>query len=184
MAKRASRSANLIAVCCLCTMHTVADRFYLRRCGGHRSTAFDCLGKLFEVTWELGTAFGLCVLQGPCEAEALCCALALYGTVDAVMTSDSDAVVYGAPLVCSYVGVGEACSNVCTAVGVQQHLGVQLGGRKAMQFLAGAAGCDYGTGISGIGVTKAVRWVVALLKGSEVSVATKYVECTADQIRR
>ncbi|GER31287.1 flap endonuclease GEN-like 1 [Striga asiatica] len=104
--------------------------------------------KCVEECVELLELLGMPVLKAKGEAEALCAQLNREGHVDACITADSDAFLYGAqcePLECYHV------SDIETGLGLKRnHL-------IAVSLLVGN---DHDlNGITGIGVDKAVRFV-------------------------
>ena len=110
---------------------------------------------------EVAEAMGVTVVQAPGEAEAACAALAAGGTVDAVLTNDSDALCFGATCVwkelrLDHRGVLAKCSLVeCTLDRVDEMCGFS---REGIALMAALSGGDYNIGgIQGLGVDSAAE---------------------------
>lgn len=108
---------------------------------------------------ELLTYLGLPFLYSDGEGEALCAALNAQGVVDAVMTSDVDAFLYGAKTVYRDYRVesGEHVVDVYTMEKIEEKLGLD---RRSMVVTALLVGCDMSdVGVEGVGIKKALSLI-------------------------
>ncbi|KAA8495842.1 DNA repair protein UVH3 [Porphyridium purpureum] len=119
---------------------------------GARAASATVSDEMYSETRELLKLFGLPYLEAPFEAEAQCAWLNAEGLVDAVITEDSDAFVFGAKVVCrnifdqnKYVEMYEA-DAICDELGLDQARLVRL---------ALLLGSDYTEGVRGIGIVNA-----------------------------
>ncbi|ERN19384.1 flap endonuclease GEN-like 1 [Amborella trichopoda] len=108
---------------------------------------------------ELLELLGMPILKAECEAEALCAQLDSEGRVDACITADSDAFLYGAKCVIKSLQYNfkERCVECYQAADIESRLGLK---RKQMIVIALLVGNDYDMrGVPGIGFTTAARFV-------------------------
>lgn len=143
---------------------------------------------------QLLAALGLPVVQAPGEGEALACVLAQRGLVDAVVSQDYDAVLFGAPVLVRNLGVGGRRKVPGKQVWMDTppeeirldetlgHLGLR---REQLVDAALLVGTDFHPGIKGIGAKKAIALVAkhgsleavraAVEAGTETSAAGKAI---------
>uniref|UniRef100_A0ACD5XNN9 Uncharacterized protein n=1 Tax=Avena sativa TaxID=4498 RepID=A0ACD5XNN9_AVESA len=107
---------------------------------------------------ELLGYLGMPVLQAKGEAEALCAQLNNEGQVDACITSDSDAFLFGAKTVIKVLRSNCKEPVECYNVGdIESGIGLK---RKQMVAMALLIGCDHDLqGVPGFGVETALRFV-------------------------
>uniref|UniRef100_A0ACD5Y7A8 Uncharacterized protein n=1 Tax=Avena sativa TaxID=4498 RepID=A0ACD5Y7A8_AVESA len=107
---------------------------------------------------ELLGYLGMPVLQAKGEAEALCAQLNNEGQVDACITSDSDAFLFGAKTVIKMLRSNCKEPVECYNVGdIESGIGLK---RKQMVAMALLIGCDHDLhGVPGFGVETALRFV-------------------------
>uniref|UniRef100_A0A1D1YAX4 Flap endonuclease GEN-like 1 n=2 Tax=Anthurium amnicola TaxID=1678845 RepID=A0A1D1YAX4_9ARAE len=115
---------------------------------------------------ELLELLGMPILRATSEAEALCAQLNIEGQVDACITADSDAFLFGAKCVikCLHSNSKEPfeCYNVAD---IEAGLGLR---RKHLLAISLLVGNDYDLhGVPGIGVDTAIRFV-QLFKEDEI----------------
>ncbi|MCO5559023.1 hypothetical protein L7F22_012615 [Adiantum nelumboides] len=116
----------------------------------------DCV-KLLEL-------LGLPVFRAKHEAEGLCAELQRQGLVNACLTPDSDALLYGAEHVIKIFQVDSKDPYVDSYMmkDIESLLGLH---REHLVALALLAGCDYNvSGVSGIGCQNAVRLIKSVPK--------------------
>jgi DNA excision repair protein ERCC-5 len=102
---------------------------------------------------ELLQAFGIPYLTAPGEAEAQCAVLNALDLVDGVISDDSDTLVFGAKAVFRHLYVSDGGT-------VQMFLSEGLGfNREQLICLAMLLGCDYTTGVHGVGIVNAAEIV-------------------------
>jgi len=108
---------------------------------------------------ELLTGFGIPWVDSPAEAEAQCCFLASRGFADAVVSDDSDSLVFGSPVVLRHLYFGELT--------VQAFYQSSLGFTPTQfKMLAMLLGCDYTPGVHGIGIVNGAE-IVRVYDGFE-----------------
>lgn len=101
-------------------------------------------------------ATGIPVIVAPGEAEKFCAYLNICGYADAIFTSDSDAICYGAECIIKKIQ-GRTDNNdlvllTITRKDVLKQLGISY---ETFIDLCIMAGCDYNTNIPGLGIGKA-----------------------------
>ncbi|KAK9905956.1 hypothetical protein WJX75_009484 [Coccomyxa subellipsoidea] len=152
-------------------LETLQARFFSRfnrAGGGGGNSHFE---HLCSLTAQLFQAMGLWVVQAPGEAEAVCAALDRAGHVDACVTKDSDALLFGAqtlfqtikPVTCT----PNECKLSCVGMGdVRAYIGIEEGGELALTAIALLTGGDYHMGgAEGVGQKQALAVVKHLLQG-------------------
>ena len=108
---------------------------------------------------ELLAVFGIPWIRAPAEAEAQCCFLASHGLADAVISDDSDCLVFGTPIVLRHLYFGELT--------VQAFYHSSLGfSQNQLKSLALLLGCDYTSGVYGIGIVNGAE-IVKVYDGIE-----------------
>ncbi|CAI5492311.1 unnamed protein product, partial [Closterium sp. Naga37s-1] len=107
---------------------------------------------------ELLQQCGVPYIIAPMEAEAPCAWLAQHGVVDAVVSDDCDALLFGAPTLWRHLFSDRHYVEVYRAEDVQRELGLS---RRHLVRMAMLLGCDYTPGISGIGVVNAIEVIHA-----------------------
>lgn len=133
------------------------DAMALRSKEGGVTNSVDRPGfkSIVEKCFEVLKCLGLPCINAPGEAEAYCAWLDGNGLVDGVLTSDSDALLYGARTVYRNL---EAQNKFDYAVDlyemsvIEERLGMT---RETLVAMAMLVGCDYDEGIRDIGIEKA-----------------------------
>ncbi|AFZ81372.1 DNA-repair protein xp-G, putative [Theileria equi strain WA] len=101
--------------------------------------------------------FGIPYIVAPSEAESQCAHLNESGACYAVITDDSDALVFGANRV-----LKNFYNSNIFEVYTSERLFSQLGiGRQELALIAIICGCDYTTGIKGVGIINALEIIKA-----------------------
>ena len=113
---------------------------------------------MYRQIQELLSLFGIPYVIAPQEAEAQCAWLNSEGLVDAVITDDSDAFLFGAKTIYRHVFQSKKYVEVYSADGIQHDLGID---RAKMAELALLLGSDYTEGISGVGIVNALEIVTS-----------------------
>lgn len=113
---------------------------------------------------------GVPVIQANGEAEATCAALNFNGLVDAVHSSDSDSLLFGASTVYRHMSLVamqqyDTKLSMCRMSDVQKMLGIHSGGQSALMAAAQLIGGDYNVGgadkVGHLGALKAVKHLLA-----------------------
>ncbi|PFH34466.1 XPG N-terminal domain-containing protein [Besnoitia besnoiti] len=99
-------------------------------------------------------AFGVPFVSAPGEAEATAASLTEQGLADAVISDDSDALVFGAREIYRNFFENKKSVEMYEASFVVQKLGLD---RQQLILLAMLLGCDYTLGVKGIGIVNAVE---------------------------
>lgn len=108
-------------------------------------------------------AFGYPVFEAPGEAEALCSALVNAGLCDYVLSSDSDCLIYQETGVIlktvklSWTNPRYNLIETCCIDEAASSLGLTQ--KDGFKKLASIAGCDFGTGLKGYGMKKAIKYL-------------------------
>ena len=98
--------------------------------------------------------FGVPFVVAPMEAEAQCAALEAAGIVDAVITDDSDAFLFGAKSVFKNIFEDKKYVEVYRAEDVEKELGLD---RQDLIRAALLLGSDYTSGVKGVGIVNAAE---------------------------
>lgn len=110
---------------------------------------------IVEKCFEVLECLGLPCINAPGEAEAYCAWLDKNGLVDGVLTSDSDALLYGARTVYKDLEAQnkfEYAADLYEMSVIEERLGMT---RETLVAMAMLVGCDYDKGIKDIGIEKA-----------------------------
>ncbi|CAL8471936.1 g11478 [Coccomyxa elongata] len=154
-------------------LETLQARFFSRFGavgGGGGNSYFVSLCNLMA---QLFRAMGLCVVQAPGEAEAMCAALNRAGHVDACVTKDSDALLFGAQTLFQTIKPVTNTPNECKLLSVRMDdvracLGIREGGELALTAIALLTGGDYHLGgADRVGQKKGLAVVKHLLRGKQ-----------------
>lgn len=105
---------------------------------------------------RLAKLMGIQCLQCDGEAEMICSYLCIRGDVDCILSDDSDALAYGAPIVARRISLKDSTVSVIA----HQEMLTACGMNDA-QFLdlCIMLGCDYNTRIKGYGVVAVARLI-------------------------
>jgi len=120
-----------------------------RRGGGGFAQHGQDLLKLFE-------ACGCPAVVSSGEAESLCGALSARGDVDAVLSPDADALIWGARLLVKKLPTLRGELTVAFVVRAERMLAALGLAALDLPRLAALAGSDVGAGVKGVGVCRAV----------------------------
>ncbi|BDA47624.1 probable flap endonuclease GEN-like 1 at N-terminal half [Coccomyxa sp. Obi] len=154
-------------------LETLQARFFSRFGavgGGGGNSYFVSLCSLMA---QLFRAMGLWVVQAPGEAEAMCAALNRAGHVDACVTKDSDALLFGAQTLFQTIKPVTNTPNECKLLSVRMDdvracLGIQEGGELALTAIALLTGGDYHLGgADRVGQKQGLAVVKHLLRGKQ-----------------
>ena len=113
---------------------------------------------MYRQVQELLTLFGVPYVIAPQEAEAQCAWMNAEGLVDAVVTDDSDAFLFGAKNVYRNVFESKKYVEAYAADRIEVELGLD---RARMAELALLLGSDYTEGVGGVGIVNALEIVHA-----------------------
>lgn len=106
----------------------------------------------YDVLKNVIRIFGCPIIQAPEEAEKLCSSMCIDGYVSAVFTTDTDTLVYGAPIMITkyFAGYFDGCRIDLARKGL---------GLTHPEFVEFAilCGCDYNHGAKGIGPATALK---------------------------
>ena len=112
---------------------------------------------------ELLKALGIPYVQAKYEGEQLCCMLALKGVVSAVYSTDTDNLVYGAPLMITKFSGLEWKPNgavyKCKCVWVENALKQLSYSHSKFVDLCILAGCDYNVNMKKIAILTAYKYL-------------------------
>lgn len=124
-----------------------------------------------EEVRQLLAALGIPLVDAEGEAEATCAALARRGACDFVATSDSDALLFGAPAVLTGLDLQAKSSASRAELWELRHMEAVCGlSLEALTATAALAGCDYSAGVRGVGIRGAAA-VACRLRGDAPAVA-------------
>ena len=110
--------------------------------------------EMYHQIQDLLTLFGVPYVIAPQEAEAQCAWMNSEGLVDAVITEDSDAFLFGASTVYRNVFNTKKYVEVYSVENIQRDIGLK---RAQMAELALLLGSDYTEGIPGVGIVNALE---------------------------
>ena len=99
---------------------------------------------------------GVPVIQAPCEAEAQCSIMNLKGKVDAVITEDTDCLVFGTQIMIRDLNHKKEPMTEINRQILMNDLGLTDDQFIDMCILCG---CDYASKIEGIGPVKAFKYI-------------------------
>ncbi|KAF7327349.1 XPGI domain-containing protein [Mycena kentingensis (nom. inval.)] len=117
---------------------------------GHRVSATQLWGNV----QHLVKAFGFAVWQAPGEAEAELARMAAAGIIHAVLSDDSDSLVFGATSVIRWAKTTDPAATIYVASEISQKLGLTLNGLVLYSILSGN---DYDAGLRGCGASMALK---------------------------
>ncbi len=112
---------------------------------------------------------GMSVVEAPGEGEAQCAWLARRGVVDAVVTRDADALLYGAPVVVNNLAVKQKVAERLVLMDELARLGIT---HPQLVDLAILVGTDFHPGVPGIGPRTALKLLKAHGRIEDVAAAT------------
>ena len=132
-----------------------AERAVLRAEQRAASKAADAVTpEMYVEVQELLTLFGIPYIIAPFEAEAQCAWLEQAGLVDAVVTDDSDVLLFGAKTVCRNIFEARKFVELYTADAIAERLGLN---REHLTLMALLLGSDYTPGVTGVGIVHAAE---------------------------
>ena len=132
-----------------------AERAVLRAEQRAASKAADAVTpEMYVEVQELLTLFGIPYIIAPFEAEAQCAWLEQAGLVDAVVTDDSDVLLFGAKTVCRNIFEARKFVELYTADAISERLGLN---RENLTLMALLLGSDYTPGVTGVGIVHAAE---------------------------
>ena len=111
-----------------------------------------------EEVMALLQLFGVPFIIAPMEAEAQCAALEAAGIVDAVITDDSDAFLFGAKNVFKNIFDDKKYVEVYRLSDIEKELGLD---RQDLIRAALLLGSDYTSGVKGVGIVNAAEILYA-----------------------
>ncbi|CAN1153497.1 DNA repair protein UVH3 [Linum perenne] len=124
----------------------------------HERNAESVTSEMFAECQELLQMFGIPYIIAPMEAEAQCAYMELVGTVDGVVTDDSDVLLFGACSVYKNIFDDRKYVETYFMKDIEKELGLT---REKLIRMALLLGSDYTEGISGIGIVNAIEVVNA-----------------------
>jgi len=104
-------------------------------------------------TRDIATAFGVPVIGAPSEAEMFAAALCARGYVRSVVSNDVDTLLFGSPHVSRQLALGRGEIVRATLESTLLHAGLSL---SQLRDLAVLVGCDFHSGLRGIGPRKGI----------------------------
>jgi len=107
---------------------------------------------------QLLDLFGVPYITSLSEAEAQCARLEMEGLVDATVTEDCDAFLFGSKRLLRGVFRGGKTTEEYSAEDIEKEIGLS---REQLVMLAIFLGCDYAAGIRGVGIVNAMEIVEA-----------------------
>ncbi|EAN31882.1 XPG I-region family protein [Theileria parva strain Muguga] len=116
----------------------------------HKNPYYDDVHKLLE-------HFGVPYIVAPSEAESQCAYMNRSGKCYAVISDDSDSLVFGAKCLLKNF-YNDKVFELYTLDRIRRELGI---GRKQLALIAIICGCDYTTGVKGIGIVNALEVIKA-----------------------
>jgi len=122
-------------------------------------------------TKELLDMLGIAYFDAESEAETLCCYMCNYGEVDAVLSNDTDVLVYGTPVFITNLNMyTEGCTRIC----VQDILdGLEITHEEFKDFCI-MCGTDYNKNIYQIGAVKAFKLIKKYRRLEHIRDETNY----------
>jgi flap endonuclease-1 len=102
-------------------------------------------------------ALGLACIEAPGEAETMCANLCVHGCVDAVMTEDTDVLVYGTPYMVSKVDIKNGDVLIMSYKDIIAEMDFTPEQFTDMCILLG---CDYNDRVKNYGLVKAYNMLV------------------------
>jgi len=133
-----------------------------------RITGEDC-----DNLKQMITFFGGTYIQAPGEAEALAAYIYSIGQVKAVVTEDTDILVYGVE---TYISGLNSATGECDAIYLSEVLeATELNIEEFRDFCI-MCGCDYGDNIKGVGVATSLKHIQKYKSIENYSLANKNVD--------
>lgn len=120
------------------------------------SNILDIQGKDFELLKELFQILKVPYYYADSEAEATCAHLCLNGTVDAVLTEDTDILAYGCPIFLHKINM--ATNTVCRINMVNLLRSLELNYQEFLDFCI-MSGTDYNPNIRNIGNERSFKLI-------------------------
>ena len=111
---------------------------------------------------ELLSYLGIPFIQAVGEAEALCALMNRESYVDAILTEDSDAFLYGATVVMKGLNIGDPFLNMYSMEKINEVLKI---GRNDMIAMGVLLGCDFYPGVPNIGKASCAKLCQKLESG-------------------
>eukprot|EP00920_Eleutheroschizon_duboscqi_P034266 GHVT01082404.1.p1 GENE.GHVT01082404.1~~GHVT01082404.1.p1 ORF type:complete len:373 (+),score=46.94 GHVT01082404.1:508-1626(+) len=130
----------------------------LRKARGDTDTDAMNIQEMMQQVRELLLAFGVPWVDATAEAEAQCAVMTELGLCEAVITDDSDALVFGARQVFRHFFESSRSVETYEQSAIQRRLGLT---KKDLAYAALLLGCDYTTGVKGIGIVNALETIKA-----------------------
>ncbi|EZG80748.1 putative endonuclease [Gregarina niphandrodes] len=116
--------------------------------------AAEVSAELYDEIRDLLRAFGIPFVNAPGEAEAQAAHLCRLGLAEAVVSDDSDCLVFGCQDTIRNLFDSDTTAELFSARDIRRVLGLEL---QDLRVLALLLGCDYTLGVSGIGVVNALE---------------------------
>ncbi|UKJ89765.2 hypothetical protein MACJ_003019 [Theileria orientalis] len=132
----------------------------------------------YEDTQALLDLFGVPYLIAPSEAEAQCAYMNMKGDCYAVISDDSDSLVFGAKCLLKNF-YNDNVFELYTSERIERELGI---GREQLALIAVICGCDYTNGVRGIGVVNALEVIKAYPKFEDLQEFKQWAtsDCTLE----
>ena len=116
--------------------------------------ASEVSAEMFADVQDMLSIFGIPFIVAPAEAEAQCAWLNANGFVDAVITDDADAFVFGSTEVYRHIFSEKNYVERYRLRDIEHNLHLTV---ESMRLLALLLGSDYTEGVTGVGVVNAVE---------------------------
>ncbi|KAH0475930.1 MAG: hypothetical protein KVP17_001778 [Porospora cf. gigantea B] len=114
--------------------------------------------EIYEEVRELLRVMGMPFIDAPGEAEAQCAYLTATGQCHAIISDDSDALLFGGKEVFKNFFESTRSVEAHSLSAVRRTLGLDL---DQLRMLAMLLGCDYTTGVRGVGIVNALEIIDA-----------------------
>ncbi|KAH0476025.1 MAG: uncharacterized protein KVP18_004997 [Porospora cf. gigantea A] len=114
--------------------------------------------EIYEEVRDLLRVMGMPFIDAPGEAEAQCAYLTATGQCHAIISDDSDALLFGGKEVFKNFFENTRSVEAHSLNAVQRTLGLDL---DQLRMLAMLLGCDYTTGVRGVGIVNALEIIDA-----------------------
>lgn len=112
------------------------------------------------------------------EAEAQCAAMEIEGSTEGTITDDCDIFLFGGQCVYRRVCSRTHSPEAYTATGLQRKLGLD---RSRLIDLGHLLGCDYTSGVPGVGVVRAMEILADFPSDSAVVSFSSWVRSIQDE---
>lgn len=127
----------------------IAEEKYRRQCIKITNEHFNIIKKIIMY-------YGYDIIQAPQEADKLCSYLCINGIVDAVLSEDTDIIVYGTPKILLNYSIKNESVNCVYYNNILKQ--INFTNNMFTDFCI-MCGCDYNTNIKGIGPARSYKLI-------------------------